>query len=790
VADLDTQYVLSFDVQELTRQMAELQAAYSVFTSGVQQTSRDINTSLTDIENKVVNISSALDSSYSKLDTFYTSFLSRLETSSQLFSEIDSNAKSLHNQLKVLGDFNLKSNGSNVPAGAAAGGQGFNFSISGGAQNVEELQKSLATAEAVSRAAKKAIEESKKAEKSWKDSAKKIGGYLVKELKTAKSKISGMLSGFSGGALGTGFLGMGALALISSMVMGVQERQRKGAQRGEMANAYEAAGNLFEKTSQQAVKWASNFQEKAQYHYGIGRKEIQSVMEAIVKGGHAAELSMSDFNKSVSDVNANILTQSLALDKAFNQAAGTTIKQADKLVQEFGGTIGGAVEQLKMLNYEAQRSGMSMDKFVNSILSGQSSLMQYRVDMSEVASVMKGLKKTYEDMGMGEAQAGALSAKVTEGMGGVFGGMSESQKQAFAIYYFKKKQGKDYSTKGHEALVRMEELFLQGGGESSGALLSLIEWLNTDATAGAKSVYDRKHILKGGYGLSSLQAQGIVDYYNANRTPEGLAPMTPEQEKQWKQTFNIEGSQLTQLQKNQRDLIDGLAKVGEGLLNLVSNILATLILGIRSIPPLVHAAVTALDPTASKEDRNAAFGNIDKIGQTQSTFFEGMSDAVSKIIEGYKNVASALGDTISIIDQLGSIKRAATADVGSVNWTSMWNTVKDTKEAVDNLMSSQTERDMLMRSLTDRVEFLADVVLNKTGVLSDSAVKAREQQRQKATDVAYDSAKRWEGPTMKGSVSKDSLSKKVKKGVTAVINAGDLDKSDMIRNQRRVGRTP
>lgn len=783
MADQNTQYVLSFDVQELTRQMAELQAAYSVFTSGVQQTSRDINTSLTEIENKITTISTSLDSSYSKLDTFYTSFISKLETSSKLFSDIDNNAKNLHSQLKTLGNFDLKSNGSNAP-GAAPGAQGFNFNISGGAQNVEELHQSLATAETVSRAAKKAIEESKKAEKNWKNSAKKIGGYLSKEISNAKTRITSIMSSFGGGALG-----MGALALIGSMVMGVQERQRKGAQRGEMANAYEAAGNLFEKTSRQAVKWASNFQEKAQYHYGIGRKEIQSVMDAIVKGGHSAEYAMSDFNKAVSDVNANILTQSLALDKAFNQAAGSTIKQADRLVQEFGGTIGGAVEQLKMLNYEAQRSGMSMDKFVNSILSGQSSLMQYRVDMSEVAAVMKGLKKTYEAMGMGESQAGSLAAQVTEGMGGVLEGMSEPQKQAFAIKYFQKR-GMDLTSRGHEAMVRMNELFTQGGSESSSVLMELIKWLNEEATAGAMSEYDKKYILTHGYGLSSIQAQGIVDYYNTNRTTEGLTAMTPEQEKQWKQTFNIEGSQLTQLQKNQRDLIDGLAKVGEGLLNLVSNILATLILGIRSIPPLVHAAVTALDPTASKEDRNAAFGNIDKIGQLQRSFFEGMSDAVDKVVEGYLKVGSALGDTIDIIDQTGSLKRAATADVGPVNWTSMWNTIEDTKEAVDNLVSSQTERDALMRELSNRVSYLSDVVMNTAGVLPDSAVKARDQERQQRTQEAYDSAKRWEGPTMRGAASKKTLAKKFKKGVTAVIKNSDLDKSDMIRSQRKVGMTP
>jgi uncharacterized coiled-coil protein SlyX len=751
-----SQYILSFNFDETVRQIAELEAAYSQLTSVFEKQSLSASGRLQDIESKLTSISTSLDSSMGKLNRFYNEFFLKLSKTNDYFKQIEGSAKSLNLTLQSIGGFDP----GKAPTGGSPVGKGVGFSFTAGGENEEDLMHNLRMAELAAKSAREAIELSKKAESSWAKTAKSIGNKIHSEFSGAFSKIKGMFSGFTAGAVGGGVL----LSMLGLMALGVQELQRKGAERGEMANAFEGFGELYTKEGQRAVNAWSDFQEHAQWQWGVGRKEIQGVVNTIRNSGFK-DIVDKNLGSPMQMAEKNAAALTIKLDSLLNQASGTAAKQAIQISETMGNSFDTSTQKLLKLSSEAKASGMNFEKFTQTVLDGSSAMMQYRIDVTEVAEILRKVKKHYEDMGLSSQQAGALASTVTQGLTSAVGG-TRGFDEIFAMEFFQKRGINNLS--GIEAKQKMMEEFQNASEEeSSGLAIDRVKYavqLAKSRTHGrAEALLMLRTLGYEGPGV----AEAAYDRAESFDTSAGLPEEDKSLMKEFKKAFQTQGSTLTDLQTIQRDLIAGLAKIGEGILGIAANLLAVIVLGIRSLPGQLASYFTILNPLSKDEDVKKAEAVLLKMNNILGTHWTEMSKNMDKLSSGWETVKKTIPGLEDAIDPFNAVSKAFTEDIGTVTWTTAFREFSDKLDYFvafyENSLESMYNQ---MNYLTDRVQELT------TGLDGSQTAEQRYEARQGEIDAALISAR---NESVKG-VGKTTLS----------FSAPDFAKASHLQDVNRV----
>lgn len=694
-----SQYVLSFNFDETVRQIAELEAAYSQLTSVFEKQSMSASGRLQDIESKLTSISTSLDSSMGKLNRFYNEFFLKLSKTNDYFKQIEGSAKSLNLTLQSIGGFDP----GKAPTGGSPVGKGVGFSFTAGGDNEEDLMHNLRMAELAAKSAREAIELSKKAESSWAKTAKSIGNKIHSEFSGAFSKIKGMFSGFTAGAVGGGVL----LSMLGLMALGVQERQRKGAERGEMANAFEGFGELYTKEGQRAVNAWGAFQEHAQWQWGVGRKEIQGVVNLVRNSGFkdAVDKNLGS-PMQMAEKNAAALT--IKLDSLLNQASGTAAKQVIQISETMGTSFETSTQKLIKLSSEAKMSGMDFEKFTQTVLDGSSAMMQYRIDVTEVAEILRKVKKHYEDMGLSSQQAGAMASTVTQGITSAVGG-TRGFDEIFAMDLYQKQGINNLS--GIEAKQKMmEEFHNDSEEESSGLAIKRVKFAVQMAKSKTHGRAEALLFLRTlGYDAPGV-AEAAYDRAESFDTSAGLPEEDKSLMKEFKKAFQTQGSTLTDLQKIQRDLIAGLAKIGEGILGIAANLLAVIVLGIRSLPVQLAALLTmALNPSTSAEYQ-AASADLLRIGNILGTHWGAMGKSMDKMSEGWNIVKKTMPGFEDALDPFNTVSKAFTENVGDAEFR---NALAGIQRKLD---TTALDFASFQIKIENRLSFIMDKIKQITGL--------------------------------------------------------------------------
>jgi hypothetical protein len=412
---------------------------------------------------------------------------------------------------------------------------------------------------------------------------------------------------------------------LTAMILGYSERNRQQAERGEVLNVMEATGErLFTKPIQKATRQFSAFQEKAQFYYGIGRKEIQGVMKQMVDSGYSANEMLERYDKKLGEVGKNTVTLTLGLDKHLNLASGTSMQHIMKLTSEYGDTLKEASNNIVLLSRTAQQSGAGINRFIDSVMSGSAALTQYGVDLKDVVNLTSQLEKHYTEMGLGKQFAGQLATSAMQGITSGISGFDQATKMRLGGMISPGKEG-------FAALQSFEEGWQAvRTGEDKGRLvktLNAMRELQEEVVGGAPR--ETKIQFWKERGLSSLGATTFVDEA-AKGSFDRLNNNSEEANKTWKglkDAFKTESEQVSELQKDQRDIIKGLARAGEGLLQLVGGLLGVVITGIRSMPALVAWAVEMIKPLGDKAKANRI---MDAIIATQDKQFAAVSAGADK----------------------------------------------------------------------------------------------------------------------------------------------------------------
>lgn len=587
MADIE-KYILNFNFSEFHNQFHFLTKSYTDFGEAIHNLARNTIQDLTGLKNEIGSLSSVLTQFSSSIDAVYGRLEKNTKSVSDLMDNLDNNSKKLQDTMSRMGQAGVTIGGS--PDSAMGGISDITAgSVEGleGSEEDEKIQQAMDKAEEAREAAIDAGEDVDKATKTMNESKKQIEKdmngvvkVLMNEVQAAKGQLKSTFSQVTGGLLsGGGLFGM----LIGFMLLGYKEKDRIKAEAGEMLNVFEAmGGNFMDKTGKKAVNWFAGFAERAQFYFGIGRKETQAVVKDMIDFGMNSEEIMNRYDKSLGLVGRNVVTLSLGLDKHLNLATGTSSKNMLKVVAEYGDELDVAADKYMKLSLAAQRSGIGIEKFINSVMAGSSAVTQYGIDIKDAAEMMTKLQRGYEEMGLNRQFSGTQASNALSGMMSGVANFSD----AFQIILMQKMSPEiadplESRQKFKEGWSRVAE------GKDSGFMIDVVQ----------SAVAYAKENISGGraegifflerQGMSHQAASAAWDFADKFDRGADIQKAGNDEMKALRKAFQTEGKQVSDIQKNQRHLIEALRKVGEGILTILTSLLSTLIVGFKSISTYV-----------------------------------------------------------------------------------------------------------------------------------------------------------------------------------------------------------
>lgn len=662
----NTNYILSFNFDEVSTQIDGVGRSYTELGSTIRGISSQVQDDVESLNTKLLSVTTTLGTLTSSLDLTFATLGLRLAETSHLIEDIANHSKTISENFASI------PNTLAAPGGAGAAkdtvGERTADVLGSAAGGGDAATEAIATIKAEAENAVKEIQKQLKslddAQEKMKDQIGGITDMVKKELKSAKRGVGSLVSGASMGVIGGGLLG-GAL---TAMILGYKEGDRQRAEGGEMLNVLEASGSkLFSEPVKKANKWFSDFQEKAQFHYGIGRKEIQGAVKKMVDSGHDETELLEKFNSDLGEVGSNTVTLALGLDKHLNLASGESMKNVTTLTQEYGDSLKDAGTNVMSLSLKAQQSGAGISKFIDSVMSGSSALSQYGIDLKEIVNLTTTLEGHYTSMGLDKQYAGQLATTAASGIAQGIAGFQTPVKMRLAS-----EMGLG---EGYEGLQSFEEGWTRvKEGEKTE---NFVNMLNAMRNMQEQDVGGSSRAVKIAYwkekGQSGPAATAFVD-----RAAEGsfndLLDNTKESKEELKglkNAFLTEGEQLSLIQKDQRKIIDGMASVGRGILQMVSGLIGVLVVGIRSIPALIDYAINKILPGGDDAKANRIMESILSTQQKQfdviASGWESFTKAgdelkgtmMEKLFEVFgKGLKSAITDDFSGYKDPGKMNRA------------------------------------------------------------------------------------------------------------------------------------
>jgi hypothetical protein len=511
-------------------------------------------------------------------------------------------------------------------------------------------------------------------DKKSEEDVNRVKKYLESELEAAAGKAQEIASHVPGGILGGGVVS----GLLAAMVLGVTERDRLKAQKGEMLNVIEASGEAISSdASRKVTSWFSQFQETAQWYYGISREETQGVLKAMVDAGYKAHEIMATFNSSLGAAGQHVGIMSIALDKHFNQDTGTSISNITKITTSLGDSLQEATDKYSRIAFAGQKSAMGISKFTDTIISGASAMQQYGVDVAEVAGIMGTIQKHYEKMGLSPQYAGNQATNFINGISQGIAGMDPSMKAMIAQRMFPELTGVDARQKWEDGFKRAR----QSGSEDfvTRTLLSLREW----ASQGGKTRAQAIRLIESKIG-DNRTAAGLYDATTELAKGNKLSELSVEQQGLIKNALSTESEKISDLAKLTRDLTNAISAIGQGLLKVLAGLVGAIVLSIKYLPEIIAAAL----PTGDKKFLVDIRAQYDKLGDSMSAGIDaantGLKDAAAAMKTEFKN------DLQPIIDVL---KWDAPSEGGVKTITSAAEAKAALKELKDDFLQMFTDEE-------------------------------------------------------------------------------------------------
>ena len=639
-----TSYVLSFDFSKLVEEIHKTSFAYTEFGESIQKSLVGVTEDVEVLTDYFSDLSASMAQATTGLEALYGAHANGLKESVRILSEFQDKTKSISENIKALPKL---PSGLLPAAGAGTPDVPFPEMVSFRLPkkvSTDQAAAALAVknAQAILTRTKEILKEVKAAELQAQTASQKLIATVGKELESGGTALMSKASSFSGVNVNGGIIA----AIISLITIGVTDPQRRKAEKGEMLNLFQSmTDSVFTEGGQKATKWFADFGEKAQFYYGIGRKEVQANVKMFIDAGYTEEQMLKQFDKGLSEVGSNIPTVALALDKYLGLATGSSAQAINTNVASYGATLDQAAKDQVLFGMAAQKSGMGVSKFQDALNAGGQALMQYGIDLKDVAGALLNIQKRYKEMGLSDQYAGNLASQAVSG---IAQGVSQLTQGAQIVLAneMRKQQGKG-PLGAYEAIQDLTEGWqrVKEGDTNTYQLIvkSLAATLESPqfGMRGASRAVKIQFLMQS-FGMPNLAAQVLVDM--SEKASQGMQMTKEDVKKQmdlFNKAFSKSGEQLTDLQKTQRDLIYALSNIGQGIMKLLGGILLEVITLIRQLPNIAKL----LNPA----EWIPVYGNAgDIIGEISAAF-----DKPHKLIgESVKSISKGLGGAKGVLGSL------------------------------------------------------------------------------------------------------------------------------------------
>jgi len=449
--------------------------------------------------------------------------------------------------------------------------------------------------------------------------------FVEREVRSAKGAIKDLISQIPGGIVG-GFVS----GLIGTIILGYQERNRRRAEMGEMSNVF-AAGldSIFSTETRKAVRWMGNWAERAQWHYGIARQEVQKTVAEMIDNGFKSADLIETYDRGLKSAGRNVVVASIALDRHFNFATGTSMEEIVSFVREYGMELRGATDFFFKMSMAGQRSGMGTMNFIRAVKSSQDSLSRFGINAENVAVLMEDVIGFYESMGLNQRYAGQQAVGVVQDLMSAFSNLDSGMKVVLA-----RRMYNDEETDAYSLLIQFQDgLRRIAGGEEDQYLENLIRsYIEVMRETGLGGRSRMIRTIQQNLGVRNRTAALLYDAGDLIAKGGKLKDLTKEERSNLKRAFKVEASQVSSLHRTRRELVRGMAMLGEALTAIVADIFGILVIGVRSLPALHWAW--------QNRQLDRVVGNI--VAEQRQRIAE-ISDHWKKGEEGINLVSKALG---------------------------------------------------------------------------------------------------------------------------------------------------
>ena len=474
--------------------------------------------------------------------------------------------------------------------------------------------------------------------------------FASKEWKGVKGQIQPIMKDLMiPGLSGMGFMG----GLLQLIIYGVQEQQKKGALVGQAKNLYvEAFDSVNKKLFENASKWLGDFAYTSERTLGIVAGDILAVAKAFMDAGASIkETTKNVFDKGLGEVGKNLITYTLAIDKMFEIASGTTAQQTVDYMKRYGVSAKEAAQAITDMLFYGRQLEIGSENFLEDIQSSADALETMGYRMSSVIKLSVALQEKFRSMGVPKF----MSAKVVaQGLQNVAQGMANADvnTKGLLAQLAGYGNGVDAYMKFSDNLVKIlasnnDEAFQKDIVNITKGILHAVDndmgkfFMFVESSAGL------------GWGVKAAQfmkvlAQAIQsgDSLSAFKDPKVLK----EFKEQISKSYGIEKQKSTQLQLQFNEWLIQASKLGQSLLGILGEVLAQLILGFRTI----LAKIDVWFGHYSKEDKEKINANIDAAQKRSDDRMEtGIKDLKASLVglgkAGMGMGVEALGKTFDVI---------------------------------------------------------------------------------------------------------------------------------------------
>ena len=433
--------------------------------------------------------------------------------------------------------------------------------------------------------------------------------------------------------------------IVGWMVSGLFREQRIAAEAAEVFNIYQSAfGSFSKEVIQKGTSMISTWQEKLQQSFGIGRDQIQGVAKAFTDGGLSIEEQQKRTGMSFKDLGDSMTLFTLGVDKMFELAGGQTAERMVGLMRNYGESTNQAAASTLRLMMAGKESGIGTMQFEKNVQTAAEAVKNYGFNIDDVISTAIGLQKHFEAMGVPKQYAGRLAAEGLREAAGLVGNMSDQWKMIIG-----EKMG---FGKGLDAVQgiydKMKELAKSDNKEYWFKYLKSIYAVVMEMANGDKNL--AQHILRSGLnvkqpGVEAIMNIGSIASYGAEADKAVAANLGT-----LKDSFSDESKKTQEWQLKMNEWMQGIAKIGGGMLDYVSQLLVYMITVGKSLTGILQAKLTGDDARMKQ-----IMESIDKKSAK-------LDESKDKIMTGLRETLAASGGMFEIIfgeDLAGEAKKAA-----------------------------------------------------------------------------------------------------------------------------------